>query len=70
MGDNLSEISLARFLIRWGMIVYEIGIPNLDKRYLATELLFYKIHVKICPYLCHLLLKNLIIIIKYNVFLN
>ena len=27
MGDNLLEISLARFLIRAGMIVYEIGIP-------------------------------------------
>ncbi len=25
MGDNLLEISLARFLIRCGMIVYEIG---------------------------------------------
>jgi light-independent protochlorophyllide reductase subunit N len=38
MGDNLLEISLARFLIRCGMIVYEIGIPYLDKRYLAAEL--------------------------------
>ena len=25
MGDNLLEVSLARFLIRCGMIVYEIG---------------------------------------------
>ena len=32
MGDNLLEISLARFLIRCGMIVYEIGIPYIDKR--------------------------------------
>ena len=40
MGDNLLEISLARFLIRCGMIVYEIGIPYLDKRYQAAELLF------------------------------
>jgi light-independent protochlorophyllide reductase subunit N len=40
MGDNLLEISLARFLIRCGMIVYEIGIPYLDKRYQAAELSF------------------------------
>lgn len=38
MGDNLLEISLARFLIRCGMNVYEIGIPYLDKRYQAAEL--------------------------------
>ena len=38
MGDNLLEISLARFLIRCGMIVYEIGIPYMDKRYQAGEL--------------------------------
>ena len=38
MGDNLLEISLARFLIRCGMIVYEIGVPYLDKRYQAAEL--------------------------------
>ena len=40
MGDNLLEISLARFLIRCGMVVYEIGIPYLDKRYQAAELVF------------------------------
>ena len=40
MGDNLLEISLARFLIRCGMIVYEIGIPYMDKRYQAAELTF------------------------------
>lgn len=40
MGDNLLEISLARFLIRCGMIVYEIGIPYMDKRYQAAELDF------------------------------
>lgn len=39
MGDNLLEISLARFLIRAGMIVYEIGIPYMDKRYQKEELL-------------------------------
>ena len=39
MGDNLLEISLARFLIKCGMIVYEIGIPYLDKRYQKAELL-------------------------------
>ena len=38
MGDNLLEISLARFLIRCGMIVYEIGIPYMDKRFQASEL--------------------------------
>ena len=38
MGDNLLEISLARFLVRCGMIVYEIGIPYMDKRFQASEL--------------------------------
>ncbi|HIK46846.1 MAG TPA: ferredoxin:protochlorophyllide reductase (ATP-dependent) subunit N [Leptolyngbyaceae cyanobacterium M65_K2018_010] len=38
MGDNLLEISLARFLTRCGMIVQEIGIPYMDKRYQAAEL--------------------------------
>jgi light-independent protochlorophyllide reductase subunit N len=42
MGDNLLEISLARFLIRCGMIVYEIGIPYMDKWYQATELALLK----------------------------
>ena len=40
MGDNLFEISLARFLIRCGMTVYEIGIPYMDKRFQAAELSF------------------------------
>lgn len=40
MGDNLLEISLARFLVRCGMIVYEIGIPYLDKRFQSAELQF------------------------------
>lgn len=40
MGDNLLEISLARFLVRCGMIVYEIGIPYLDKRFQGAELDF------------------------------
>lgn len=39
MGDNLLEISLARFLIKCGMIVVEIGVPYLDKRYQEAELL-------------------------------
>jgi light-independent protochlorophyllide reductase subunit N len=39
MGDNLLEISLARFLTRCGMVVYECGVPYLDKRYQASELL-------------------------------
>lgn len=39
MGDNLLEVSLARFLIRCGMTVHEIGIPYMDKRYQASELL-------------------------------
>ncbi|MCS7031372.1 MAG: ferredoxin:protochlorophyllide reductase (ATP-dependent) subunit N [Gloeomargarita sp. SKYG116] len=38
MGDNLLEISLARFLVRCGMRVLEIGIPYMDKRYQAAEL--------------------------------
>lgn len=38
MGDNLLEVSLARFLIRCGMTVYEIGIPYMDKRYQRAEL--------------------------------
>ena len=38
MGDNLLEVSLARFLIRCGMIVHEIGIPYMDKRYQTAEL--------------------------------
>lgn len=38
MGDNLLEISLARFLIRCGMTVHEIGIPYLDHRFQAAEL--------------------------------
>ena len=38
MGDNLLEISLARFLTRCGMTVYEIGIPYMDKRFQAAEI--------------------------------
>lgn len=38
MGDNLLEISLARFFVKCGMVVYEIGIPYLDKRYQSAEL--------------------------------
>jgi light-independent protochlorophyllide reductase subunit N len=38
MGDNLLEISLARFFIRCGMTVPEIGIPYMDKRYQGAEL--------------------------------
>nr|AYQ94768.1 photochlorophyllide reductase subunit N [Elakatothrix viridis] len=38
MGDNLLEISLARFLARCGMIIYEIGIPYMDKRFQLAEL--------------------------------
>mmetsp|Transcript_35331 Transcript_35331/g.67554 ORF Transcript_35331/g.67554 Transcript_35331/m.67554 type:complete len:436 (-) Transcript_35331:171-1478(-) len=38
MGDNLLEVSLARFLIACGMIVYEIGIPYLDRRFQFSEL--------------------------------
>nr|UZA61409.1 protochlorophyllide reductase subunit N [Chlorogonium euchlorum] len=38
MGDNLLEISLARFLIRCGMTVSEIGIPYMDKRFQSGEL--------------------------------
>ncbi|NJN75223.1 MAG: ferredoxin:protochlorophyllide reductase (ATP-dependent) subunit N [Synechococcaceae cyanobacterium RL_1_2] len=38
MGDNLLEISLARFLVRAGMTCQEIGIPYMDKRYQKAEL--------------------------------
>ena len=38
MGDNLLEISLARFLVRCGMTVSEVGIPYMDKRYQKAEL--------------------------------
>jgi light-independent protochlorophyllide reductase subunit N len=38
MGDNLLEVSLARFLVRCGMTIYEIGIPYMDKRYQGAEL--------------------------------
>jgi len=38
MGDNLLEISLARFLVSCGMTVVEIGIPYMDKRYQSAEL--------------------------------
>lgn len=38
MGDNLLEISLARFLVSCGMTVQEIGIPYMDKRYQGAEL--------------------------------
>lgn len=40
MGDNLLEVSLARFLVRCGMTVPEIGIPYMDKRYQKAELDF------------------------------
>ena len=48
MGDNLLEISLARFLIRCGMIVYEVGIPYMDRRYQKAEL---DLLVKTCSYM-------------------
>nr|YP_010336296.1 protochlorophyllide reductase ChlN subunit [Goniotrichopsis reniformis]UNJ14702.1 protochlorophyllide reductase ChlN subunit [Goniotrichopsis reniformis] len=38
MGDNLLEISIARFLASCGMHVYEVGIPYMDKRYQSAEL--------------------------------
>nr|YP_010335707.1 protochlorophyllide reductase ChlN subunit [Chroothece richteriana]UNJ14113.1 protochlorophyllide reductase ChlN subunit [Chroothece richteriana] len=38
MGDNLLEISIARFLAACGMNIYEVGIPYMDKRYQAAEL--------------------------------
>lgn len=33
MEDNLLEISLAQFLVKYGMIIYEVGIPYLDQWY-------------------------------------
>lgn len=47
MGDNLLELSLARFLTRAGMHVYELGLPYLDKRYQKEELLLLKETCKI-----------------------
>jgi len=38
MGDNLLEVSLARFLVNCGMTVQEVGIPYMDQRYQASEL--------------------------------
>lgn len=38
MGDNLLELSLARFLVSCGMVVYEVGLPYLDIRYQRAEL--------------------------------
>ena len=38
MGDNLLEVSMARFLVRCGATVQEIGIPYMDKRYQKSEL--------------------------------
>ncbi|CAE8617779.1 unnamed protein product, partial [Polarella glacialis] len=38
MGDNLLEVSLARAMVRAGMIVLEVGIPYMDTRYQAAEL--------------------------------
>lgn len=37
MGDNLLEISLARFLIRCGMTVHEVGMPYMDVRFQQAE---------------------------------
>ena len=48
MGDNLLEISLARFLARCGMIIYEIGIPYMDKRFQKAEL---ELLEKTCKYM-------------------
>lgn len=42
MGDSLLEVPLARFLTRCGMIVYEVGIPYMDKRYQAAELALFE----------------------------
>ncbi|WP_017326454.1 ferredoxin:protochlorophyllide reductase (ATP-dependent) subunit N [Synechococcus sp. PCC 7336] len=38
MGDNLLEVSMARFLVRCGATIQEIGIPYMDKRYQKSEL--------------------------------
>jgi light-independent protochlorophyllide reductase subunit N len=42
MGDNLLELSLARFLASCGMHVVEIGIPYLDRHLQASELALLK----------------------------
>lgn len=38
MGDNLLEVSLARTLVRAGMVCLEVGIPYMDTRYQSSEL--------------------------------
>jgi light-independent protochlorophyllide reductase subunit N len=38
MGDNLLEVSMARFLVRCGATVQEIGIPYMDRRFQKAEL--------------------------------
>ncbi len=45
MGDNFLEVSLAKFLIWCRMIVYEIGIPYLDKRYQVVKLLLLHVYM-------------------------
>ncbi|MGQ9836690.1 MAG: nitrogenase component 1 [Cyanobacteriota bacterium] len=49
MGDNLLEISLARLLVRCGLIVQEIGIPYMDRRYQAAELASKPVRKWGCP---------------------
>lgn len=39
-GDNLLEISLARFLTRCGVRVCEVGIPYMERRFQESELQF------------------------------
>nr|YP_009674998.1 light-independent protochlorophyllide reductase subunit N [Rhizochromulina marina]QDH81849.1 light-independent protochlorophyllide reductase subunit N [Rhizochromulina marina] len=58
MGDNLLELSLARFLIKCGMTVYEIGLPYLDPRYQNEELnLLYKTCIEMNVRLPHIIEK-------------
>lgn len=40
MGDNLLEVSLARFLARCGMTILEVGVPYVDRRFQGPEIQF------------------------------
>ena len=42
MGNNLLEVSLARFLIRCGMTCPELGILYMDQQYQKAALAFLK----------------------------
>jgi light-independent protochlorophyllide reductase subunit N len=69
-GNNLLEVPLAKFLIQCKMIIYEIDIPYLDKRYQVAILLLLQ---NTCKEMCvpmPQIVENLIIIIIYNAYMS